>query len=76
MLFHPLGVFLLGISVEFLCSPHSGDQMEDINSCLQALQALLEVPWPRSKVGNDQVCCNTEIIIHLSRRNVYSLKIK
>ncbi|XP_057200170.1 HEAT repeat-containing protein 5A isoform X1 [Triplophysa rosa] len=45
---------ILGISVEFLCSPHSGDQMEDINSCLQALQALLEVPWPRSKVGNDQ----------------------
>ncbi|XP_052436456.1 HEAT repeat-containing protein 5A isoform X1 [Carassius gibelio] len=45
---------ILGISVEFLCSPHSGDQMENINSCLQALQALLEVPWPRSKVGNDQ----------------------
>uniref|UniRef100_A0A671MCN5 HEAT repeat-containing protein 5A n=1 Tax=Sinocyclocheilus anshuiensis TaxID=1608454 RepID=A0A671MCN5_9TELE len=45
---------ILGISVEFLCSPHSGDQMENISSCLQALQALLEVPWPRSKVGNDQ----------------------
>ncbi|XP_050989657.1 HEAT repeat-containing protein 5A isoform X2 [Labeo rohita] len=45
---------ILGISVEYLCSPHSGDQMENINSCLQALQALLEVPWPRSKVGNDQ----------------------
>ncbi|XP_051578229.1 HEAT repeat-containing protein 5A-like isoform X2 [Myxocyprinus asiaticus] len=45
---------ILGISVEFLCSPHSGDQMEYISSCLQALQALLEVPWPRSKVGNDQ----------------------
>ncbi|XP_051502390.1 HEAT repeat-containing protein 5A isoform X1 [Myxocyprinus asiaticus] len=45
---------ILGISVEFLCSPHSGDQMEYIDSCLQALQALLEVPWTRSKVGNDQ----------------------
>ncbi|XP_067223723.1 HEAT repeat-containing protein 5A isoform X1 [Chanodichthys erythropterus] len=45
---------ILGISVEFLCSPHSGEQLETINSCLQALQALLEVPWPRSKVGNDQ----------------------
>uniref|UniRef100_A0A673MVY8 HEAT repeat-containing protein 5A n=1 Tax=Sinocyclocheilus rhinocerous TaxID=307959 RepID=A0A673MVY8_9TELE len=44
----------LGISVEFLCSPHSGDQMENIDSCLQALQALLEVPWPRLKMGNDQ----------------------
>uniref|UniRef100_A0A8C1IGF5 HEAT repeat-containing protein 5A n=1 Tax=Cyprinus carpio TaxID=7962 RepID=A0A8C1IGF5_CYPCA len=35
---------ILGISVEFLCSPHSGDQMENIDSCLQALQALLEQP--------------------------------
>uniref|UniRef100_A0A8C7DR91 HEAT repeat-containing protein 5A n=1 Tax=Oncorhynchus kisutch TaxID=8019 RepID=A0A8C7DR91_ONCKI len=46
---------ILSISVEFLCSPHSHDQMENISSCLQALQALLEVSWPRSKVGNDQV---------------------
>ncbi|XP_062863467.1 HEAT repeat-containing protein 5A [Trichomycterus rosablanca] len=46
---------ILGISVEFLCSPHSQNQMENIASCLQAMQALLDVPWPRSKVGNDQV---------------------
>ncbi|XP_047677260.1 HEAT repeat-containing protein 5A isoform X1 [Tachysurus fulvidraco] len=45
---------ILGISVEFLCSPHSQNQMENIISCLHALQALLEVPWSRSKVGNDQ----------------------
>ncbi|MCJ8737086.1 hypothetical protein PDJAM_G00019790 [Pangasius djambal] len=45
---------ILGISVEFLCSPHSQNQMENITSSLHALQALLEVPWPRSKVGNDQ----------------------
>uniref|UniRef100_A0AAR2KWJ4 HEAT repeat-containing protein 5A n=1 Tax=Pygocentrus nattereri TaxID=42514 RepID=A0AAR2KWJ4_PYGNA len=45
---------ILGISVEFLCSPHSQNQMENITSCLHALQALLNVPWPRSKVGNDQ----------------------
>ncbi|XP_030626856.1 HEAT repeat-containing protein 5A [Chanos chanos] len=45
---------ILGISVEFLCSPHSQDQMEKITSCLHALQALLDVPWSRSKVGNDQ----------------------
>ncbi|XP_017331866.1 HEAT repeat-containing protein 5A isoform X5 [Ictalurus punctatus] len=45
---------ILGISVEFLCSPHSQNQMENIISCLHALQALLEVPWLRSKVGNDQ----------------------
>ncbi|KAM9466485.1 HEAT repeat-containing protein 5A isoform 2-T4 [Clarias gariepinus] len=45
---------ILGISVEFLCSPHSQGQMENIISCLHALHALLEVPWARSKVGNDQ----------------------
>ncbi|XP_040916672.1 HEAT repeat-containing protein 5A isoform X2 [Toxotes jaculatrix] len=45
---------ILGISVEFLCSPHSEDQMENITSCLQALQVLLDVSWPRAKIGNDQ----------------------
>ncbi|KAL7380923.1 hypothetical protein ABVT39_026023 [Epinephelus coioides] len=45
---------ILGISVEFLCSPHSEDQMENITSCLWALQALLDVSWPRAKIGNDQ----------------------
>ncbi|KAL3969204.1 growth factor receptor-bound protein 10 [Sarotherodon galilaeus] len=43
-----------GISVEFLCSPHSEDQMENITSCLRALQVLLDVSWPRAKIGNDQ----------------------
>uniref|UniRef100_A0A673BWM9 HEAT repeat-containing protein 5A n=1 Tax=Sphaeramia orbicularis TaxID=375764 RepID=A0A673BWM9_9TELE len=42
------------ISVEFLCSPRSGDQMENITSCLRALQALLDVPWPRARIGHDQ----------------------
>ncbi|XP_026160958.1 HEAT repeat-containing protein 5A, partial [Mastacembelus armatus] len=45
---------ILGISVEFLCSPHSDNQMENITSCLRALQALLDVSWPRAKIGNDQ----------------------
>ncbi|XP_069049146.1 HEAT repeat-containing protein 5A isoform X2 [Lepisosteus oculatus] len=45
---------ILGISVEFLCSPRSDTQMESISSCLHALQSLLDVPWPRSKIGNDQ----------------------
>uniref|UniRef100_A0A8D3C7S6 HEAT repeat-containing protein 5A n=1 Tax=Scophthalmus maximus TaxID=52904 RepID=A0A8D3C7S6_SCOMX len=45
---------ILGISVEFLCSPHSQDQMENITSCLRALQTLLDVSWPRAKIGNDQ----------------------
>ncbi|NXG15719.1 HTR5A protein, partial [Grallaria varia] len=45
---------ILGISVEFLCSPRSDAAMEDIIACLRALQALFDVPWPRSKIGGDQ----------------------
>ncbi|XP_074249411.1 HEAT repeat-containing protein 5A isoform X6 [Saimiri boliviensis] len=45
---------ILGISVEFLCSLHSDATMESITACLHALQALLDVPWPRSKIGSDQ----------------------
>ncbi|KAF5925805.1 hypothetical protein HPG69_002256 [Diceros bicornis minor] len=28
--------------------------MESITACLHALRALLDVPWPRSKIGSDQ----------------------
>ena len=52
-----------GISVEFLCSPHSEDQMENITSCLRALQALLDVSWPRAKIGNDQVPEFTPVVL-------------
>nr|XP_047914738.1 HEAT repeat-containing protein 5A isoform X7 [Anser cygnoides] len=45
---------ILGISVEFLCSPRSDAAMENIIACLRALQALFDVPWPRSKIGGDQ----------------------
>ncbi|KAF4788409.1 hypothetical protein TURU_161140 [Turdus rufiventris] len=45
---------ILGISVEFLCSPRSDAAMESITACLHALQALFDVPWPRSKIGGDQ----------------------
>ncbi|XP_054989040.1 HEAT repeat-containing protein 5A isoform X2 [Sorex araneus] len=45
---------ILGISVEFLCSLRSDATMESIIACLHALQALLDVPWPRSKIGSDQ----------------------
>ncbi|XP_015270694.1 PREDICTED: HEAT repeat-containing protein 5A [Gekko japonicus] len=45
---------VLGISVEFLCSPRSDAAMENITACLHALQVLLDVPWPRSKIGGDQ----------------------
>ncbi|XP_053140311.1 HEAT repeat-containing protein 5A isoform X2 [Hemicordylus capensis] len=45
---------VLGITVEFLCSPRSDAAMENITACLHALQALLDIPWPRSKIGGDQ----------------------
>ncbi|XP_039207826.1 HEAT repeat-containing protein 5A isoform X2 [Crotalus tigris] len=45
---------VLGISVEFLCSPRSDETMENITACLDALQVLLEVSWPRAKIGSDQ----------------------
>uniref|UniRef100_A0A8C5X1M8 HEAT repeat-containing protein 5A n=1 Tax=Malurus cyaneus samueli TaxID=2593467 RepID=A0A8C5X1M8_9PASS len=45
---------ILGISVEFLCSPGSDAAMENIIACLHALRALFDVPWPRSKIGGDQ----------------------
>ncbi|XP_053526486.1 HEAT repeat-containing protein 5A isoform X3 [Artibeus jamaicensis] len=45
---------ILGICVEFLCSLRSEATMESITACLHALQALLDVPWPRSKIGSDQ----------------------
>jgi hypothetical protein len=45
---------ILGIGVEFLCSLRSDATMESITACLHALQVLLDVPWPRSKIGSDQ----------------------
>ncbi|KFQ33845.1 HEAT repeat-containing protein 5A, partial [Merops nubicus] len=45
---------ILGISVEFLCSPRSDAATENIIACLRALQTLFDVPWPRSKIGGDQ----------------------
>ncbi|KAJ0009197.1 hypothetical protein NQD34_016612 [Periophthalmus magnuspinnatus] len=43
---------ILGVAVQFLCSPHSENQMENIMSCLEALQVLLDIPWNR--ISNDQ----------------------
>ncbi|XP_029973021.1 LOW QUALITY PROTEIN: HEAT repeat-containing protein 5A [Salarias fasciatus] len=57
---------ILGISVKFLCSPHSEDQMENIMSCLRALQELLDIPWPRARIGNDQAL-SVELVSVLHR---------
>uniref|UniRef100_A0A8C4TQF6 HEAT repeat-containing protein 5A n=1 Tax=Falco tinnunculus TaxID=100819 RepID=A0A8C4TQF6_FALTI len=55
---------LLGISVEFLCSPRSDAAMENIIACLHALQALFDVPWPRSKIGGDQLGVELLNVLH------------
>ncbi|XP_064421043.1 HEAT repeat-containing protein 5A [Latimeria chalumnae] len=57
---------ILGISIEFLCSPRSDAPIESIIACLYALKALLDVPWPRSKMGNDQDL-GVELLIVLHR---------
>uniref|UniRef100_A0A8C3NCJ9 HEAT repeat-containing protein 5A n=1 Tax=Geospiza parvula TaxID=87175 RepID=A0A8C3NCJ9_GEOPR len=55
---------ILGISVEFLCSPGSDAAMENIIACLHALQALFDVPWPRSKIGGDQLGVELLNVLH------------
>uniref|UniRef100_UPI00358E5931 HEAT repeat-containing protein 5B isoform X2 n=1 Tax=Myxine glutinosa TaxID=7769 RepID=UPI00358E5931 len=46
---------LLGIGVEFLCSPRVQEPMDCVVECLQALYTLLNSPWPRVKLGADQL---------------------
>ena len=42
--------------------------MESITACLHALQALLDVPWPRSKIGSDQVISRFFVwLLYISR---------
>ncbi|XP_061750827.1 HEAT repeat-containing protein 5A isoform X2 [Nerophis ophidion] len=57
---------ILGLSVHFLCSPHSEEQTENIASCLQGLQTLLDVPWTRATVARDQVL-SVELLCVLHR---------
>lgn len=56
--------------MEFLCSPHSEDQMDNITSCLRALQVLLDVSWPRAKIGSDQVRHSWSQSRYLSLMNI------
>ncbi|XP_077476477.1 HEAT repeat-containing protein 5A [Stigmatopora argus] len=57
---------VVGLSVHFLCSPHSEARTENITSCLRALQAPLDVPWARAKVASDQAL-SVEILAVLHR---------
>ncbi|XP_061675277.1 HEAT repeat-containing protein 5A isoform X3 [Syngnathoides biaculeatus] len=55
---------ILGLSVHFLCSPGSDEQMENITSCLRALQALLDAPWTRAKMAGDQLSVELLSVLH------------
>ncbi|KAF5902189.1 HEAT repeat-containing protein 5B isoform X1, partial [Clarias magur] len=46
---------LLGISIEFLCFPRPEEPIERVMSCLLALSTLLECPWARKHIAEDQL---------------------
>ncbi|TKS85362.1 HEAT repeat-containing protein 5B [Collichthys lucidus] len=46
---------LLGVSIEFLCFPRPEEPIEHVMSCLQALFTLLESPWAKSHIAEDQL---------------------
>lgn len=58
--------------MEFLCSPRSDETMENITACLDALQVLLEVSWPRAKIGSDQVTFKTSELVQLDIINAFA----
>lgn len=45
---------IAGNCVEALCSPTSFQTLETVLLCQKAIQALLDDPWPRSRIGTDQ----------------------
>lgn len=46
---------ILGVSIEFLCSPRPEEPIEHVTSCLQALLTLLESPSARCHIAEDQI---------------------
>lgn len=46
---------LSGVSIEFLCFPRPEEPIEHVMSCLQALCTLLESPYAKSHIAEDQV---------------------
>ncbi|XP_037534116.1 HEAT repeat-containing protein 5B [Nematolebias whitei] len=46
---------LLGVSIEFLCFPRPEEPIEHVMSCLQALSTLLESPWAKKHIAEDQL---------------------
>ncbi|NWI30755.1 HTR5B protein, partial [Sula dactylatra] len=46
---------ILGVSIQFLCSPRPEEPVEHVTSCLQALHTLLDSPCARIYIAEDQL---------------------
>ncbi|NXT41766.1 HTR5B protein, partial [Pelecanoides urinatrix] len=46
---------ILGVSIQFLCSPRPEEPVEHVTSCLQALHTLLDSPCARTHIAEDQL---------------------
>ncbi|XP_063803533.1 HEAT repeat-containing protein 5A isoform X1 [Pseudophryne corroboree] len=56
---------ILGICVEFLCSPPVDAPMERITACLRAMRALLRGAWPWAQIGaNHELAIELVSVLH------------
>ncbi|XP_015428057.1 PREDICTED: HEAT repeat-containing protein 5B [Myotis davidii] len=46
---------ILGVSIQFLCSPRPEEPTEHVTACLQALHTLLDSPYARTHIAEDQL---------------------
>ncbi|CAH6779631.1 Heatr5b [Phodopus roborovskii] len=46
---------ILGVSIQFLCSPRPEEPIEHVTACLQALHTLLGSPYARVHIAEDQL---------------------
>ncbi|XP_028905877.1 HEAT repeat-containing protein 5B isoform X2 [Ornithorhynchus anatinus] len=46
---------ILGVSIQFLCSPRPEEPIEHVTACLQALRTLLDSPCARIHIAEDQL---------------------
>ncbi|KAH0622567.1 hypothetical protein JD844_024972 [Phrynosoma platyrhinos] len=46
---------ILGVSIQFLCSPRPEEPVEHVTSCLEALHTLLDSPCARTHIAEDQL---------------------
>lgn len=48
-------MYITGVSIQFLCSPRPEEPIEHVTACLQALHTLLDSPYARIHIAEDQV---------------------